>query len=101
VTAASGAGGIDRFDSFFVDDQAATRTVVLPWNAFLYVNPQGQTQWWVKPMPQQGILGVAFSSSQLGRGSLVLERVALQPGHGEFGWPLHPAADRRSLPPWR
>jgi hypothetical protein len=101
IDAASTEGGIDRFATTFVDDQVGTRTLVLPWNAFLYFNPQGQMQWWVKPMPQQGIAAVAFSTAQPGAGSLLVERVALQPGHAEFGWPLHPAADRRSLPPWR
>ena len=92
-------GGIDRYDSLFIDTVAGTRTIVIPWNGFGHVNTAGIFDW-QGPMPLGAVSSVSFVVTDPGAGSLSIDRVSLQPGHGQVGWPFHPAAQRRSLPPW-
>ncbi len=91
-----------RFDTWFSDATATTRTVIMPWNGFGRVNARGEFIDVLKgAMPLTGIRSVSFIVSDPGPGHLTIKRVALTPGHPQLGWPLHPAVDRRSLPPWR
>jgi hypothetical protein len=92
-------GGTDRYDGMILDDRATTRTVVIPWDGFGHADAAG-TYDWHGPMPLDRIQSFVFIVTDPGRGQLVVHRVALLPGHGQFGWPFHPAANRRSLPPW-
>jgi hypothetical protein len=89
----------DRYDSLFIDDRVGPRTVVLPWNAFGHVDEDNR---WDSegPIPLDHIGAVVFIVGQPGSGELEILRLAVRPGHGQLGWPLHPAADRRSLAPW-
>jgi hypothetical protein len=100
VVTMSGAAQIDRFDTTFVDNQTGSHTVVIPWNGFLHVNSEGGFDL-QGPMPLQRVVAVVFGASGQGRGSLVIERVALEPGDGQLGWPLSSQVSRSSLPPWR
>jgi len=52
------------------------------------------------PMPQTGIRSITLIITGPGPGHLLIKEVGLTPGHPQLGWPLHPAAERRSLPPW-
>jgi hypothetical protein len=93
-------GSTDRYDGMIVDDTAATRTVVIPWNGVGHSDASGKYDW-QGPMPLDRIESFVFIVTDPGRGQLVVHRVSLVPGHGQLGWPFHPAANRRSLPPWR
>jgi hypothetical protein len=93
-------GKYDWYDSLFADSVAGSSTVVIPWNGFGHVVQTG-TYDLQGPMPQQGVVAVTFITSDPGPGRVLIQQVALQPGHGQMGWPFHSAADRRSLPPWR
>jgi hypothetical protein len=100
LATASGSAGIDRYDSTFVDDQIGTRTVAIPWDGFAHVSrdghfdPQG-------PVPLQHVVSLTFGVMGPPQGSLVIQRIALDPGHRPLSWPSWSASDRRSLPPWR
>lgn len=92
-------GEPDRYDSLIIDDQVGTRTVVLPWNAFGHVD---ENNLWDSegPMPLDRVGAVVFIATRPGTGQVVVERLAVRPGHGQLGWPLHPSAARRSWAPW-
>lgn len=101
VTAGRPGGGLERYDTAFVDTTVHTRTVVIPWNGFGRASVRGGYSRFVKrAMPLTNIRSVTFIANEPGRGFLTLEQVALIPGHGQLGWPFHSAAERRSLPPW-
>jgi hypothetical protein len=100
LATSSRSGGVDRYDSSFVDDQVGTRTVAIPWDGFAHAtsdghfDPQG-------PVPLQHVVAVAFGVVGPAQGRLVIQRVALEPGHPALSWPSWSASTRRSLPPWR
>jgi hypothetical protein len=93
-------GTVDRYDSAFRDDKAGPRSIVIPWNGFGHVDVPGVYD--LKgPLPLDRIVSVSFIAMEPGPGVLGLDRISLVPGHDQLGWPLHPSAARRSLPPWR
>jgi hypothetical protein len=99
VATASGSGGVDRYDATFDDDRLGTRTIAIPWDAFRHVNMKGELDS-KGPIPLQHVVAVSFGAVGAGHGSLVIQRITLEPGH-QWGWPWSSAAGRRSLPPWR
>jgi len=93
-------GAIDRYDSMFIDDQIGPRSIVIPWNGFGHVDVPGVYD--LKgPLPLDRVVSLAFIAMEPGEGRVTFERISLVPGHDQLGWPLHPSADRVSLPPWR
>ena len=95
-------GGVERFDTWFTDDTAKPKTLVVPWNGFGRANARGQFVDVLRgPLPLTGIRSVTFIIGDPGPGVLRIGRLALTPGHPQLGWPLHSAAQRRSLPPFR
>jgi hypothetical protein len=92
------------YETWFSDLTSSTQTIKLPWNAFGPVNVRGQWQLGAAslagPMPQTDIRSLTFIITDPGPGRLLIKQVALTPGHAEIGWPLHPAVERHSLPPW-
>jgi hypothetical protein len=93
-------GSIVSYDAPFVDYPAGTHTIVIPWSGFGHVTPGGDFDL-QDPVPLQKVVAVVFAISGEGEGSVVIQRVALQPGHGQLGWPFDSAVSRRSLPPWK
>jgi hypothetical protein len=83
-----------------VDDQIGSRTIAIPWDKFEHVSatrtydPQGS-------MPLRHIVAVALGVKGAGSGSLVIDRIALEPAPKEWGSPWSSSVGRRSLPPWR
>jgi hypothetical protein len=101
LVAASGSQGLDYWESSFVDSQAGSRTIVLPWHTFSHVNPNGQIDFQTSLAPRlQRVDGIAFGITERGRGSLVLRQVALATGYPELIPPAWPEVYRHSLPPW-
>jgi hypothetical protein len=95
-------GGVQRFDTWFVDNTVKSTTLVVPWNGFGRANARGQFVDVLRgPLPLTGIRSVTFIIGDTGPGTLRISRLALTPGHPQLGWPLHSAAERRSLPPFR
>ena len=95
----SASGGVDRFDSTFVDDQPGSRTIAIPWDAFEHVNTRGAFDG-RGPISLVHVVAMVFGVRGAGPGSLVIQQIALEPGQ-QWGWPRGSAVDRRSLPPWR
>lgn len=93
-------GLVDRYDSAFLDDKAGGRSIVIPWNGFGHVSAAGVYDL-QGPLPIDRIVSVSFIATEPGRGALGFDRISLVPGHPQIGWPFHPSAARRSLPPWR
>ena len=101
LTVDAPAGGVERFDTWFTDTTADTKTLVVPWNGFGRANVRGEFVEVLKgPLPLTGVRSVTFIIGDTGPGVLRLKRLALTPGHPQLGWPLHSAAERPSLPPW-
>lgn len=102
VAERTSAGTLELYDTWFFDVSSDTQTVVMPWNGFGRVDARGDFVNVLKgPMPLTNIQSVSFLITDPGPGSLVIRQVSLTPGHSQLGWPLHPAATRRSLGPWR
>lgn len=101
VAAASGRTTVERYEAPFVDSQKGTQTVVIPWDGFGYLNAQGEDELLPQAMPPPRIIALVFGVTGQGSGSLVIDKVALEPGHPELDWPYGSASVRRSLPPWR
>jgi hypothetical protein len=106
VAMSAGAGGMEYWESHFSDVSPATRAIpggrilVIPWGGFLHVDSSGGID--LKgPIPLGHVVAIAFGVQGQGQGSLTVERVALEPGSSQWGWPWHPALTRHSLPPWR
>jgi hypothetical protein len=99
LATASGSGGVDRHDATFADDQVGTRVIAIPWDAFQHVDARGELDGG-GPVSLEHVAAMAFGVSGGGRGSLVMQQIALEPGQ-RWGWPWSSAAGRRSLPPWR
>jgi hypothetical protein len=99
LATASGSAGIDRFDATFDDDQVGTRTIAIPWDAFRHVNAKGELDS-AGPISLEHLAAIAFGVDGAGHGSLVIQQIALEPGH-PWGWPWSSAVGRHSLPPWR
>jgi hypothetical protein len=99
VVTASVSGGVDRHDATFDDDQVGARVIAIPWDAFRHVNRKGELDGG-GPISLGHVVGMAFGVSGAGRGNLVIQQVALEPGQ-QWGWPWSSAVGRRSLPPWR
>ncbi|HEY2215695.1 MAG TPA: CIA30 family protein, partial [Acidimicrobiales bacterium] len=93
LATSTGSVGVDRYDSTFTDDRAGSRTVVIPWDGFQHVNSRGHFDL-LGPMPLEHVAAVAFGVAGPGRGALVIQRVALEPGHGQRGWPLSSASNQ-------
>jgi hypothetical protein len=101
IATASGSGGVDRYDASFVDDQPGSRTVVIPWEKFQHVDTKGEFDL-QGPLPRGRVVAVALGATGPARGSLVIQRMALEPGHSEIAWEtLARMTTRESLPPWR
>jgi hypothetical protein len=100
LAATTGSGRVDRYDTTFVDDRPGTHTLAIPWDGFAHVagdghfDPQG-------PVPMQHVVALMFGVSGPPQGSLTIQRIALEAGHGPLSWPSWSASNRRSLPPWR
>jgi hypothetical protein len=101
VATSSGSTSVDRYDSTFVDDQAGIRTVVIPWEKFQHVTSKGEFDL-QGPLPRGRIAAVAVGVTGPGQGSLMIQRMALEPAHSELAWQtLARMTMRESLPPWR
>jgi hypothetical protein len=102
VAATSGKTGVARYEASFVDSGTGAQTVVIPWDGFSYLNPRGEISGvFLTPMPPPHIIAVVFGVTGQGSGSLVIDKVALVPGHPQLIWPWDSSSSRRSLPPWR
>jgi hypothetical protein len=101
VAAASSGATVKRYEAAFVDSQKGTQTVVIPWDGFGYLNAEGEYELLPQAMPPPRIIALVFGVTGQGGGTLVIDKVALEPGHPELDWPYGSAALRRSLPPWR
>jgi hypothetical protein len=100
ITLQAAQDGLERFDTWFTDTTARTKTVVMPWNGFGRANARGKFVDVLKgPLPLTGIRSVTFIVGDTGPGVMHIKRVALTRGHPQLGWPLHAATQRRSLPP--
>jgi hypothetical protein len=106
VAMPAGAHGVQYWESHFADVSTGTaavpggRTLVIPWSGFLPVDSQGNLDLRA-PIPLSHVVAIVFGVRGQGQGSLTIERVALEPGSSDWGWPWHPALTRHSLPPWR
>jgi hypothetical protein len=106
VAVSAGANGVEYWESYFSDVSTGTaavpggRVVVVPWSGFLHVDSSDHIDL-KAPIPLGRVLALVFGAQGQGQGSLTIERVALEPGSSDWGWPWHPALTRHSLPPWR
>jgi hypothetical protein len=106
VAMPAGAHGVQYWESHFADVSTGSaavpggRTLVIPWSGFLPVDSQGNLDLRA-PIPLSHVVAIVFGVQGQGQGSLTIERVALEPGSSDWGWPWHPALTRHSLPPWR
>jgi hypothetical protein len=105
VAMSVGADGVQYWQNHFTDVPGTTaipggRIVVIPWSGFLHVDPSDHID--LKgPILLGHVVAIVFGVPGQGQGSMTIERVALEPGSSQWGWPWHPAATRHSLPPWR
>jgi hypothetical protein len=101
LVVASGAQGLDYWESSFVDSQAGSRTIVLPWNVFNHVGPRGQIDYQTPLTAHlQRVVGIVFGITEPGRGSLMIQRMSVGVGYPELTPPGWPEVYRHSLPPW-
>jgi hypothetical protein len=99
---ASGAHGLDYWETGFVDSQTGPRTIVLPWLTFAHLSPNGQLDYQTSltSLMLQRAVGLVFGITDPGRGSLVIQRLSVGAGYPELIPPGWPEVYRHSLPPW-
>jgi hypothetical protein len=99
---ASGARGLDYWETSFADSKAGTRTLVLPLATFSHISPNGQFDYQTSLTHHmlQSVVATVFGITDPGRGSLVIQRLSVGAGYPGLIPPGWPEVYRHSLPPW-